>query len=357
MPRKLPSCAHSFCEACILKYTTTLVENKEDGTPTELPCPLCREVNHVPTNNADVGQWVTSLELNEELVKSVETESQKDTPELCVRCKESSRPVAASKYCFDCQEHLRERCCQTGHGFKLLRNHSVIEIPPEDSDKKQKQLIESISVYTLCKRHPEKKLRFICVEEDKLWCDICKDMIHNTCRGIIEIKEYVTKNNITEEVPKLKDKLSSLSYLSKLLILRKNENEASNKTDTQTILEKLQTMRQNMNQVLDALEDNVREQCKALAKKCALADQEDISKLQELVKTFDISSKMLDNALKQAPLDLTFIILHEMQSSNEYQETTILEFQHNFKRFGLEIASLDELLQKIQALSPNLATN
>ena len=52
-----------------------------------------------------------------------------------------------------------------------------------------------------------------------------------------------------------------------------------------------------MNQVFDALEDNVREQCKALTKKCAITEQEDISNLQDLIQSFGVSSKMLDNAL------------------------------------------------------------
>ena len=354
VPRKLPTCAHSFCEECIVIYSTSLFENNEDGTPIELPCPLCREVNQLPADNTDVGEWVSSLELNEELAKSAETESQNELPELCARCKESSRPVSASKYCFECQEHLCERCCRTGHRFKLLWNHSIIETTQLLGDKKQKELMERMSVYTLCKRHPEKKLRFICVEEGKLCCDTCRDVLHSTCKDVKEIKDYANKDALAEGVPKLKEILSKLSDLSKVIIQRKKENEVSNKTDSQTILGEIQTMRQRVNQVFDAVEDNVREQCKALTKKCALAEQEDISKLQDLIQSFDASSKILDKALDLAPLDSIFIILHELQNSLVKQEIAVLEFRHKYQRLGLEF-KLDTLLRQIQDLSPNEA--
>ena len=179
-------------------------------------------------------------------------------------------------------------------------------------------------------------------------------MFHKSCKNVKEIRQYASKDNTTEEASKLMEKLSKLSDLCKIIIQRKDENEVSNKNDTETILEKIMDMRRNMNQVFDALEDNVRQQCKGLTKECALADHEDIAKLQELVQTFDISSKLLDNALNLAPLDLIFVIQHKLQKSTEKQETTVLEFRHDFQRVGLEL-NLDALLQKVQALSPNEA--
>ena len=51
------------------------------------------------------------------------------------------------------------------------------------------------------------------------------------------------------------------------------------------------------------------------------------------------------------PIDLAFIILHEMQSSIEKQETRVLEYRHDLQRFGLEL-TLGTSLKQLDTLRP-----
>lgn len=90
-PRKLPSCAHTVCRACLITYVSKFQDNKE--LQIGLPCPLCRTISPTPQDVDKLAQWVNSLE---KVTTEFERYERTQQEHICASCHaqgKSSKPV------------------------------------------------------------------------------------------------------------------------------------------------------------------------------------------------------------------------------------------------------------------------
>ena len=340
-PRKLSVCSHSFCEGCILTYITELKTKQELGD--EFQCPVCRQTNPSLTNDQDMYSWVKSLELNHDLISNLKSENGFKGVDLCVRCKDFKKPTFAVKYCLDCREYLCENCCRIGHGFKVLKDHTIVDINQGNNDSEQMGVTEMMSQYLVCPTHPEKICTYLCKDDDNFCCTECILVKYKHCYDIVEIKEQASKETHGLDAKNLVDRFAKLQNICEAIVQAKKENEAINKKDTENIVTKIQEMRTKVNHLFDLLEETVVQQCKALTKKNSLAATEEIEKLQKMIKSFDVSQNVLQKALKHASPSLQFIILKSLRKSLTSHETRVLELHHTCRQFGFELNVTDVL--------------
>lgn len=258
--RNLPVCLHSFCEACIL----TFIKSLNEDVVSEFQCPVCRQRNIGPGSTGDVHDWLLSLELN--IPGPIQNGKRTEDAELCVRCKENEKSTLAIKYCFDCQEFLCEMCCRIGHGFKQLKHHLLINIEQDSCDRKEREVIRSMSDYLVCQSHPDKELSLLCREDNTLCCSACTEISHRSCNDIVVIKDCASKENNLGGAQNLLDRFSKLTDISQAIIQTKKENEVENKKSTEKIVEEIQELRRKINDVFDVLQDTVISNVKDCAK-------------------------------------------------------------------------------------------
>ena len=349
-PRKLSVCSHSFCEGCVLTYMTALKTKQELGD--EFQCPVCRQTNPSPTNDQDMYSWVKSLELNHDLISNFKSENEFKGVDLCVRCKDFKKPTFAVKYCLVCREYLCENCCRIGHGFKVLKDHSIVDIKQGNNDSEQMRITEIVSQYLVCPTHPDKIRTYLCKDDDNFCCTECILVNHRHCYDIVEIKEQVSKETHDIDAKNLVDRFAKLKSVSEAVIQAKKENEAINKKDTANIVTNIQEMRTKVNHLFDLLEETVVQQCKALTKKNSLAAAEEIENLQEIIKSFDVSQNVLQKAMELASPSLQFIILKSLGKSMISHETRVLELRHTCRQFGFEL-NINDLLGSVLKLELN----
>ena len=337
-PRKLPSCSHSFCEHCIFRYVTVFKTKDFAG---EFKCPVCSQLNLCSDIGEDVLEWVQRLETDDDLIQKVNSYIGGGNVELCIRCKESEKSIKASKFCLDCEEHFCDNCCDFGHKFKALKNHSFITINFEKTSRDKELNINQMMQKNLkCPVHPDESLTLLCENGKMFRCMTCA--IENL--DFTKITDNVKKEENNQEAKKLLDKYEKLTDVIKAIIEVKRVSEVENKTETERIITQIWNMKAKLINLFDSLEETVRDQCKALTKKYAIAALEDIQTLQDVINDLESSRLLLEKSQKQpVSLSLYYIIIQNLkQRLNDY-EITVLELKEECKKHGFDLVLKEEL--------------
>ena len=346
-PRKLPSCSHSFCEHCIFRYVTILKTKDFAG---EFKCPFCSQLNLCSDIGEDVLEWVQRLETDDDLIQKVNSYIGGGNVELCIRCKESEKSIKASKFCLDCEEHFCDSCCDFGHKFKALKNHSFITINVDKTSlDKELNINQTMQKYLKCPVHPDESLTLLCEDGETFHCTSCAIENHH----FTKIADNVTKEQNNLEAKKLLNKYEKLTAVIKAIIEVNRVNEVENKMETETIITQIWNMKAKLINLFDSLEETVRGQCKALTKKYAIAALEDIQTLQEVINDLESSRLLLEKSQKQqVSLNLYYIIIQNLKQKLNDHETTVLELREECKKRGFDLV-LKEELNTMLAIGPN----
>ena len=337
-PRKLPSCSHSFCEHCIFRYVTILKTKDFAG---EFKCPFCSQLNLCSDIGEDVLEWVQRLETDDALIQNVNSYIGGGNVELCIRCKESEKSIKASKFCLDCEEHFCDNCCDFGHKFKALKNHSFITINVDKTSlDKELNINQTMQKYLKCPVHPDESLTLLCEDGETFHCTSCAIENHH----FTKIADSVTKEQNNLEAKKLLDKYEKLTAVIKAIIEVSRVNEVENKTETERIITQIWNMKAKLINLFDSLEETVRDQCKALTKKYAIAALEDIQTLQEVINDLESSRLLLEKSQKhQVSLNLYYIIIQNLKQRLNDHEITVLELREECKKRGFDLVLEEEL--------------
>lgn len=180
--------------------------------------------------------------------------------DFCVSCKGLDKSTDVERYCYDCQANLCQLCCKIIHAMKAHQDHCIIDVPQggmADDIETKKRIQELIS----CSTHSDKTARYECKDDNDFCCSDCAFQNHRNCREIMDINDN-EEAKLTDEESKILDNINGLcSHIEAILKTKSSADEEPK--NPEIIVGKIREMRAKVNNTLDALEENVSQECKA----------------------------------------------------------------------------------------------
>ena len=272
-PRNL-SCGHTFCLKCIEKTNNRL-------------CALCKREWSPPAKGL--------LGLPKNFVVENFTTSLPSISHCAVAGNNSHGNV--KYFCIDCWDPLCEKCGQGHTQFsRSMKNHVVkliSEIHHTDIELHNRQRM------LLCNQHKDKAIEFFCTDCDKLSCQTCYVLFHNTHK-CISVEEAGAK--LLPQLEDAKQKVHESIILSeeKLKTIKLSTEKLEN--DKRKLLEAVQSLTNNRMGKLQAEHEKIMgklDECliKGLTQLIVEKMNEEKKELEKFFKETQAKLKSLQEAL------------------------------------------------------------
>ncbi|XP_071941261.1 E3 ubiquitin-protein ligase TRIM56-like [Antedon mediterranea] len=188
---------HNFCQDCLDPLL-------QEGTPSKIKCPLCREEVELEVNT------VSELEDNiflSNLCDLFVVANINNVDIFCSFCSEALREENASR-CIDCSDNLCDKCAKTHTLTRLTRNHQVILMSELETGTLVKKAREG-NIKTPCQKHPNNHLEYFCQTCQVPVCLGCTvvDHVRQSGHNLLNLQDHSTrdayKEKITEQITKM----------------------------------------------------------------------------------------------------------------------------------------------------------
>ncbi|XP_052062962.1 uncharacterized protein LOC127702710 [Mytilus californianus] len=227
-PKCLP-CLHSFCEGCILTYSTSVLE-KLDGKD-HINCPVCRATVQLPKKECTPKEFVDQLPANFIINGILEKEK---VTRPCIPCERLDIVSQAVFICIDCSDTLCDTCQKYHKANKASSNHDIKPISKLTDEERKPKAFKNI-----CAQH-SKKLKLFCNNHDVPCCTLCKPLSHRKCDNVVTIEEEANKFCTDVKLEKLKMDIRNVSDDFNTLLSHYTECLQNNETqyeDKQKMIE------------------------------------------------------------------------------------------------------------------------
>ena len=343
---KLPGCNHIFCENCLLTYITSIKSNDKDLC--EFQCPNCRKETSLPELTG-LENWVKSLQ------GSHADEEMASEGDLCIPCKGEDTSSAAEKYCLECQESLCARCSRIRHNISILKEHSLFDLRQGKdlmAGNGKFKLVKVLAELLKCSKHPDKTVSAVCKDDNSLCCTDCVVEIHKHCDSIIDIHSESLNSENKSTVNKTKKRLEELVTQVDALVGAKKDSITEVKQNAEMVIDKVKEIRSKINNLFDALEENIGSKVKALSKKYVIETEDEVAKLKEMRQPLKDLISILEHALSLCSDSQTYITSRKMDQKLEEAENKVLGASRNSRKCDFDL-KMKPALQTIFDLGTN----
>ena len=347
--RKLPGCSHSFCETCIVTFVEKL--KAEDKLGLEFQCPVCRLPSESPKDDDKLKEWVRKMDKDNELEKQVDGQSDETRGEICNPCKLLNKRNALKYYCLNCEEYLCQGCSDILHVIKQNRNHSLIEAKNDKPEQFHKPALELMSQLLTCLEHPTNHIEFYCEGHRQAACYKCATANHRMCSNVREVKE-IPQFTLKSSLTKVNSSVTiQVEYIQQILNAY-NQNEDQNKINKETIHTEIQTIKENVVKLFDALEDNLKQSSSALIKNINLKNLEEIEDLKPMLQELNVMDYLIKTYLASATPDQMFVGIEGLKRMCQDIEKRVIEKGRTAKTIEVFL-KVNDMLNSILKLGQN----
>ena len=346
-PKKLPSCAHTFCGPCLITYISKLRDNKE--LQNGLHCPLCRTISPAPLEVDEPADWVNSLE---KVTIRIESEgTQHDF--ICASCHRQGKSSKPTMFCFNCLEKLCEVCMAARHTYLPIKDHKYINVGEAFGANGEEELLQILTENVSCNYHPDKPIEFLCKDDEEFCCSRCIVVKHRKCSHVLEVDLLVKQEQyIKDDKEHVKEMIFRLeSYANDSMKTMKASLEG-NKIQVDAVDNCLQGIRQNLNKLLDALENNCQDQSKAAAKRQSLLVNENIDKLKTLIETLRGFKNLINKRDTYCSSSQQYVLAKMLKTKLRDLESSVLDTTASFKSSNISLTQ-EQLLVNLLNITLN----
>lgn len=210
---------------------------------------------------------------------------------VCTPCSREHKEVEATQYCPDCNEKLCTFCTAQHKKFLLLKAHKMVDIsqmPVKDEPKEEKE-----KVTEFCEHHHGKLLDLYCQEHDEVGCTACIAINHKECAEPVYVTKAsrgITKTTLPKE---MKDEIGRVKKDLFLLKLRRTGDKQRYTKQRDGILASIQALRGRLNEILDRLEEGVKEKMQEKFDADMNELKHDLSRCDDAIMALDAALKKL----------------------------------------------------------------
>ncbi|CAC5400284.1 TRIM2_3 [Mytilus coruscus] len=218
-PKSLP-CLHTFCEFCIMTFSTKELEKL--GGKNHINCPVCRTTVQLPKKESTPKEFVDQMPTNFLINELLEKEDVTRPVKLCMSCEKLGSVSPAIFICIDCFDTLCETCQKYHKSNKASSNHDIKPISTLTDETKIPKAFKSI-----CSDH-SKKLKLFCNDHDVPCCILCVSLNHRKCDNVVTIEEEAKKFCADVKLEKLQMDIRNVSNDFDTLLSHYSECSQSN---------------------------------------------------------------------------------------------------------------------------------
>ena len=177
----------------------------------------------------------------------------------CDFCGRESKIVESVCFCFDCNEKLCVECRDVHDKNTQLRKHNITDI-----DKVNEQNEEMLREIDRCVVHPDKKVKYYCIDDDAIFCSNCAIVKHRTCTVLDAIEDRVKDMEVNGGVSKLRQEIDVL--LKHVKELKAHDKKLMKSLDVNKAQKWVQLQREKVMELFDNIEANIQEDSNRIRK-------------------------------------------------------------------------------------------
>ena len=351
-PRKLPGCIHCFCENCILTFALNL--KKENKLGQEFECPVCRLPSPAPEEEDVTLDWVRTMDLKgDHLNSGTKHEVGDDDWELCIQCKSVSKSVKSNIHCLNCRECFCRPCSDTLHGFGLARNHTLIDIDDNRTDRLCKEAMKLLHKALLCSVHGDKPVEFCNKYGEKMLCSTCiaERIGTRDLASIHSLKDVIEENYETESTALLETTTHLQNYISEITdAIKKNDHDA--KADLDKISLELIKMKDKVIHLFEVLESNIQTDGNAVKKEIAIENEGKLDDLRNISRNLETVRYLLQIIMAKISPEQALLCINKIKRVIKDLETDAMK-TFLFTESNKITLKTTEKLDTLKDISPN----
>ena len=347
-PRKLPGCIHSFCARCILNYIGNLKDEGKLGH--EFECPVCTLPSEVPEANAVTLEWIHGMDIDKELERKLEGQKNLLNSDWCSQCLYLDKSIQSKYYCMDCQDSYCEKCSDMLHSFKRHKDHVLICVD-ENSGRFQNEAVKILDRLLNCPNHPQTAVEFYCEYDETAFCSYCVTATHRSCTNVKHISD-IPKQELKSNSTQLLESAKELSSFVQAVIGIIKTNELEVKKQSSEVMTEFQNLKQKVVRLLDVMEDNLNQQCRAVTKEISIKNLDDTQTFQSFTSKLSTVTYLIENLLGKVTPERIFICVQGLKKIMEGIEGQLLELGPIRKTEGVAL-KIEDIFNTIINLGPN----
>ena len=354
-PRKLTGCVHAFCERCIL----TLIQNlkRDEKLGEQFECPVCRLPSKSPEiDTTNMREWVQTMDIDKELQTKVGNQNEQDS-KWCGQCRFVDKFIKSKVYCLTCQYSFCEKCSETLHSFLMHKDHAIVDIEGDgEAETINEQAVQLLQTFLTCSIHAGKSVEFFCQDDETLCCVNCATNEHKGCINIFSLIELMEKDAESEpdehNSVQLLCSLSKLSNHIKSIVNLIKEKDAETKKAPEKLALEFQGIKEKVIRLLDAVEEQIAQDSKALSKEISIENIEEIELLNAIASEIDVVTYLLDTLVPKLPGESAMVCCKNAKVILQSLERKVLERYSSFETEELQL-EIKEEFDTIINLGPN----
>ncbi|KAL3891421.1 hypothetical protein ACJMK2_003683 [Sinanodonta woodiana] len=269
VPRQMP-CAHSFCEKCLQSHITTEAAKHKHTKLNCIKCPVCRNSVSLYIKDKPTSEWATLFPVNTVLQSILPAKSKVDR--LCDACNTEGTTSRAEGVCVVCKEAMCGDCLRVHRKLKISKNHTILSV--EELACNPRNVIKLAEGFT-CSEHHGEDIKYYCKYHKLPCCATCVIKSHKICFKVLDLKEELPALlSANKPVEIIADMKKIESHLNKFIAM--NESILNNlRTELNELTANIRKVRQEINDILDELEAQVKTEGNTIYKEEFIRKQEE----------------------------------------------------------------------------------
>ncbi|XP_063404524.1 E3 ubiquitin-protein ligase TRIM45-like [Mytilus trossulus] len=277
VPKYLP-CLHTFCETCIHTYILSSV--KEDR-PETFKCAICRRQVQIQECQGKPDTWAKQLPGNHFIVSLIDRRELNQDEKQCSACESNNKSKKAVSWCTVCEEAYCDVCEVSHKSFKISRTHKLVQIKDMNEEK-----AVSLSEFIECNEHPQKTIEVYCIDHSKPCCTLCATVRHRKCEQVVTIDKALHGIKKSEKVRNLVKTLRESNENLDEILQKREQNIKSFEMDTDIVISKIGTLKENLIKHVDRLEESLRDEINSSKKQVTIKMNDEVTELSSLKSNF-----------------------------------------------------------------------
>ncbi|CAC5373688.1 unnamed protein product [Mytilus coruscus] len=174
-------------------------------------------------------------------------------------------------------------------------------------------------------------------------CTVCATVHHRKCEHVVTIDEAVSGVKISSNAQELTKKLIKRSKKIEAIIINRNQNTTNFKNEIDIVLVEIANMRKKLNDKLDKLENEIREQVNSTRQKHLHRQSKESTELPVLENTFDHWKNIFEACLSQGSEIQCLVKMEEISRIMPQFENDLSKVVKEIKNISVEFEATNNV--------------